>query len=751
MALIALTGASGRIATALRPRLRAAGHRLVLCDAPGVAVPGVDAATERAVACDLRDVDGQAEAFAGADLVVHLGAYSDERPWEDILAVNIDGTRAVCEAARRAGVGRMLLASSVHAAGYVPADSPLVREGMPLPAPDTYYGVSKAALEALGGLYAGRFGMTVVSARIMVFRDIADGPPPSLRSWFSPDDMARLVLATLTTTATGHHVVLGRLPQHAPGRGPRAGARHRLRPAGRRGGARCRRGAARPQRPTRDARRRVRRPGIPPRRAARRGPRRRLRDLRPPRRDEVRDGAASGVVITPLVAAPSGTRSARSARFGVTRSHTAHCLLVTREWRNGRRAGFRCQCPKGRGGSNPPSRTQMWGIPHDPGRVARRESDRPAAVMSLGQDPGHLHRAERRQRPETNRPPRASHVLSSPTTGPPVRVDRPRLCDLTRLGDCPPARAAIHGRGHARSLTATSAPPTASPPSPAACPPPRRHGGGLSEAVVLPWRRPARPVRDGVRRLTAVVPLDAQHRIFVRKVTVRARLDRRDAAGADVAAGSVTVRPGTPTRPELTAVRIDGQGRLRLPTRVLAVLDLGPTDGVMAVALPQLGELRLFAAADVAQQATGPVTLPATTAPATTPRPSAELPRRAPQPGRGRRSGRPPRPDLRRRGRPPAPEGREPADAAIARQPDREPYDCAAGSRQDLQAPKHLTDKDTFHDQHRLHPPLRAPTATTRSPRSTAHVAAVRDLSPQACSTRPPWDWPRAEPQQASP
>jgi hypothetical protein len=30
-----------------------------------------------------------------------------------------------------------------------------------------------------------------------------------------------------------------------------------------------------------------------------------------------------------------------------------------REWRNGRRAGFRCQYPKGCGGSNPPSRTQM--------------------------------------------------------------------------------------------------------------------------------------------------------------------------------------------------------------------------------------------------------------------------------------------------------------------------------------------------------------------------------------------------------
>ena len=28
-----------------------------------------------------------------------------------------------------------------------------------------------------------------------------------------------------------------------------------------------------------------------------------------------------------------------------------------REWRNGRRASFRCWCPKGRGGSSPPSRT----------------------------------------------------------------------------------------------------------------------------------------------------------------------------------------------------------------------------------------------------------------------------------------------------------------------------------------------------------------------------------------------------------
>ena len=212
MALIALTGAAGRIATAIRPLLIEAGHTLVLCDSVDEGrCRAADAATggvERVVTADLRDIESHVEAFTGADLVVHLGGLADERPWPDLLAVNIDGTRAVCEAARLAGVDRLLLASSVHAAGYVPVDSAEAREGMPLPAPDTYYGVSKAAVEALGALFAGRFAMTVVSARIMTFGDGPDGPR-SLQSWLSAADMTRLVLAALTTEARGHHVVWG--------------------------------------------------------------------------------------------------------------------------------------------------------------------------------------------------------------------------------------------------------------------------------------------------------------------------------------------------------------------------------------------------------------------------------------------------------------------------------------------------------------------------------------------------------------
>src|SRR5665647_579014 len=58
----------------------------------------------------------------------------------------------------------------------------------------------------------------------------------------------------------------------------------------------------------------------------------------------------------------------RPVRFGFRGGRPPHCVSA-REWRNGRRAGFRCQCPKGRGGSNPPSRTEPWESPK--GRTSR--------------------------------------------------------------------------------------------------------------------------------------------------------------------------------------------------------------------------------------------------------------------------------------------------------------------------------------------------------------------------------------------
>ena len=52
--------------------------------------------------------------------MIHLGGVSGEGPWDKIFAINIQGTYTVFEAARRAGVPRVIFASSNHAVGFTP-------------------------------------------------------------------------------------------------------------------------------------------------------------------------------------------------------------------------------------------------------------------------------------------------------------------------------------------------------------------------------------------------------------------------------------------------------------------------------------------------------------------------------------------------------------------------------------------------------------------------------------------------------
>jgi nucleoside-diphosphate-sugar epimerase len=63
-------------------------------------------------------------------------------------------------------VGRVVFASSTHATGYTPPppDTDISESGYPCP--DTNYGVGKAAGEAIGSLYADRYGMGVACVRI---------------------------------------------------------------------------------------------------------------------------------------------------------------------------------------------------------------------------------------------------------------------------------------------------------------------------------------------------------------------------------------------------------------------------------------------------------------------------------------------------------------------------------------------------------------------------------------------------------
>jgi nucleoside-diphosphate-sugar epimerase len=201
MAEILITGAAGRIGTATVPLLRAAGHRLRLLD---VAPPEGASDEDDVRIASATDEAAMRAAAAGTDLVVHLASFASERSWRDIVDLNVESARVALDAARDAG-SAILLASSVHAAGFVPSDE--AGDGMPRARPDTYYGFSKVAAEALADLYADRFGMRIVSARIMTFGD----RPHTARSrstWLSPSDFARLVEAALSAPA-GNSVVWG--------------------------------------------------------------------------------------------------------------------------------------------------------------------------------------------------------------------------------------------------------------------------------------------------------------------------------------------------------------------------------------------------------------------------------------------------------------------------------------------------------------------------------------------------------------
>lgn len=206
---ILITGAGGGIGTLMRPRLARPGRTLRLLDLAELPAP---APTERVelVVGSLTDPDTMAAACHDVDAIIHLGGISREDSWERVLAVNVDGTHTVLEAARAAGVRRVVLASSNHVVGYrrVGEAGPGGIAGEATARPDTYYGFSKAAIEALGSLYHSRFGIDVICVRIgSCFERPHD--VRGLSTWLSPDDGARLFEACLTAESPGFQVIWG--------------------------------------------------------------------------------------------------------------------------------------------------------------------------------------------------------------------------------------------------------------------------------------------------------------------------------------------------------------------------------------------------------------------------------------------------------------------------------------------------------------------------------------------------------------
>ena len=199
-----LTGAAGHLGGVMRPRLKAYCGTLRVSDRLDTlagAAPG-----EERVVCDLADRGAVFALMQGVDAVVHLGGVSTEQPWETILAGNIDGLVNVYEGARRAGVRRIVFASSNHVTGFY-GQHETVSPRDPV-RPDGFYGLSKAFGENLAQLYWDRHGLETVSVRIgSAFAEPRDRR--MLASWMSFDDTERLIVAALSAPSVGHSVIYG--------------------------------------------------------------------------------------------------------------------------------------------------------------------------------------------------------------------------------------------------------------------------------------------------------------------------------------------------------------------------------------------------------------------------------------------------------------------------------------------------------------------------------------------------------------
>lgn len=202
MKTVLITGAAGDVGSRLRATLRS-DYRLRLSDLSTISDLQDG---EEFVAADVSDLGAMESLMQGVDGVVALGGESREHEWERILNANIIGMRNHYEAAYRQGVKRVIFASSNHAVGFYRRD-----EKIPVDVtvrPDSRYGVSKAFGEAMGSLYADKYGLRVLCIRI---GNVADAPVDNRRLaiWISPRDLTQLVKIGLEHPELHFEVVYG--------------------------------------------------------------------------------------------------------------------------------------------------------------------------------------------------------------------------------------------------------------------------------------------------------------------------------------------------------------------------------------------------------------------------------------------------------------------------------------------------------------------------------------------------------------
>lgn len=187
-----ITGAAGRLGTVVRRGLGAQWKHVRLTDVRPIEdpEPGADV-----MLCDLRDGDAIARLVEGVDAIVHFAGYPREAAWPQIIENNLVPGTLLWEAARAAGVKRIVFASSNHAVGFNRRDDK--SDPSHRARPDSRYGVAHAFNELMAGLYADKFGLAAFAMRVgSMTAEPVDAR--MLATWLSPGDLVRLTEVGLT-------------------------------------------------------------------------------------------------------------------------------------------------------------------------------------------------------------------------------------------------------------------------------------------------------------------------------------------------------------------------------------------------------------------------------------------------------------------------------------------------------------------------------------------------------------------------
>ena len=195
---ILITGPGGRVGPHIVPLLREH-YALRLLDAQPLKTISLTGDDEF-VQVDIRDFGAVRKACEGVTAMIHLAAISDEADFHSLLLpINLEGVYNAFEAARQAGVQRVIFASTGQTVLNYPVGE-WVTPDMP-PRPYTVYACTKLFGEGLTRLFSDKYGMSMIVIRLCNFQpydsELLRKPGDLQRQWCSPRDLAQLLIKSL--------------------------------------------------------------------------------------------------------------------------------------------------------------------------------------------------------------------------------------------------------------------------------------------------------------------------------------------------------------------------------------------------------------------------------------------------------------------------------------------------------------------------------------------------------------------------